>query len=262
MFSLIVCSRNKDISEELKKNILSTIGNYNYEIVVVDNSENKYSIFQAYNIGVKKAKYKYLCFMHDDILFLTKDWGNAIVRKFQNPTVGMLGVAGGCFVGRYAMTWWDSGYNRGQFYDVVSGSNGGCRKYFREWPKTIGGDDVVAVDGLWMCIKRELFDEKLLKWDEKTYSGFHFYDLDMSMQIIQAGYRINIMEDLLIEHYSQGSFNKIFYLNCIRFHRKWKGFLPQCAMNFVLPQEYKEGFLLTLFDLFKGKIKAIANKWH
>ena len=67
MISIIICSRDKSISEELSTNISETI-NHDYELIVIDNSKNKYSIFEAYNSGIKKSKGLYWCFIHDDIL--------------------------------------------------------------------------------------------------------------------------------------------------------------------------------------------------
>jgi hypothetical protein len=45
-----------------------------YESIIIDNSENRYSIFEAYNLGIDKSKYEYLCLMHDDILIYTIEW--------------------------------------------------------------------------------------------------------------------------------------------------------------------------------------------
>ena len=74
LISLIICSRKADISEELKQNIAETIG-CEYELCVIDNSRNEYSIFSAYNEGVRRAKGDILCFMHEDVLFRTNKWG-------------------------------------------------------------------------------------------------------------------------------------------------------------------------------------------
>lgn len=74
MISLIICSRTPTISEELSTNIAETIG-CEYELVVIDNSKNEFSIFSAYNEGVKRSNGDVLCFMHDDILFRTLNWG-------------------------------------------------------------------------------------------------------------------------------------------------------------------------------------------
>lgn len=254
MFSLIICSRNRDISEELKQNISTTIGKYEYEIIVVDNSENSYSIFQAYNIGVEKAKYEYLCFMHEDILYRTESWGNVILKEFKDSKVGMLGVVGGYYVGKYDTYWFDSGCHIGQVYDK--------NHNLWTWSNENGEADVVVVDGLWMCIRRDLFVKCKLKWDEKTYRGFHFYDMDMSMQVLKSGYRINIVTDLMIQHFSNGKCGRTFWMNCIRFHRKWDDFLPQYASNFNLPPDHKEGYFLTIIGCIKGKISDVIRNWH
>ena len=83
MISIIICSRNKDIPSELKQNIADTIG-VDYELVVIDNSRNQYSIFSAYNEGVKRAKGDMLCFMHEDVVFKNCNWGERVIKHFQN----------------------------------------------------------------------------------------------------------------------------------------------------------------------------------
>jgi hypothetical protein len=55
MISCVICSRQPVISAKLKENIASTVG-CEYELVVIDNSTNEYSIFSAYNEGVRCAK--------------------------------------------------------------------------------------------------------------------------------------------------------------------------------------------------------------
>ena len=73
MISCIICSRRSDISAELKENIASTIG-CEYELVAIDNSKKEYSIFSAYNEGVRRANGEILCFMHEDILYHTQGY--------------------------------------------------------------------------------------------------------------------------------------------------------------------------------------------
>ena len=91
MLSLIICSRTKDLPLILKENIESTIGT-EYELVVIDNSKNQYSIFSAYNEGVRRSKGDLLCFMHDDIMYDAVGWGNNVVRHFDDPNTGLIGV--------------------------------------------------------------------------------------------------------------------------------------------------------------------------
>ena len=48
MISIIICSRKKDICNDFKINIKTTTGS-SHELIVIDNSENRYSIFEVYN---------------------------------------------------------------------------------------------------------------------------------------------------------------------------------------------------------------------
>ena len=78
MISIVVCSRYPKIDVSLEKNIRDTIGDVQYEIVWIDNSHNQYSIFEAYNEGVSRSKGDYLCFMHEDIVYWSHDWGDLV----------------------------------------------------------------------------------------------------------------------------------------------------------------------------------------
>ena len=82
MISCIVCSRHIRLSERLIQNIQNTIGE-SFELVVIDNSKSNYSIFSAYNEGVRRAKGNVLCFMHEDILFHSQNWGQELCRIFE-----------------------------------------------------------------------------------------------------------------------------------------------------------------------------------
>ena len=105
MVSIVICNRGNRISPVLEKNISETIG-IEYEVVCIDNSKNQYNIFQAYNIGVAKARYPLICFMHDDILYHTIDWGKKLLQHFQDPSVGMVGIAGPTYISKFPGIWW------------------------------------------------------------------------------------------------------------------------------------------------------------
>ena len=48
--------------------------------------------------------------------------------------------------------------------------------------------------GVWFCIRKKLFEH--VKFDDKNYSGFHFYDIDISMQIQAQGFQIFSVFDI------------------------------------------------------------------
>lgn len=252
MISIVICSRQISISEELSQNIKNTIGELEYEIICIDNSHNAYSIFQAYNRGVEKAKYPYVCFIHEDILFHTHSWGGVIISKLQESQIGLLGVIGSHYIDQYSQYYHVPGICRGHIIqgEIRNGkyqTNLDNRYQYKEL-----ASDVVVVDGLWIASRKELFTKQILYWDENTYKGFHFYDMDICMQAITHGLKVQIVDELLIEHKSMGQCSLDFYDNCIKFHKKWNSYMPVMSTN--IPSE-------VLNEVFIKQIEAKKNTW-
>ena len=209
----------------MRENISKTIG-AEHEWIIIDNSRLEYSIFSAYNMGVKKASGDICCFMHDDVLFHINGWGRMIEHYFSNHRqVGMVGVAGTHFMPKAPAAWWDSEVLSGH---MLQGSTieGQYKVKEIEWTKHKSAmTAVAAIDGFFMCIPRQLFGK--IKWDE-CFSGFHGYDLDMSYQIWNAGYEIHIVWDILIEHRSMGVVQAAFWEATNAVFNKWQEILPLC----------------------------------
>ena len=227
MISLIICSRKSDIPYELKENINTTIG-VKYELVIIDNSKNEYTIFQAYNLGVTRAKYPYLCFMHEDILFHTDGWGKKVLIHFENKIIGLIGVVGGHYLPDCPASWWSTECKSGQFAfgysDPINKHTVEVFKWLRNKSVDEKSTNVVTVDGLWFCIPRKLFD--LISFDDSTFSGFHCYDTDICMQINELGLDVRVIFDILIEHTSWGNQDENFIAQRELCYRKWSHKLP------------------------------------
>ena len=230
MITIIICSRTKKISLDLEKNIKDTIG-VDFELIVIDNSTNAHTIFTAYNEGVARAKGEILCFMHEDIMYHTKNWGKMVVDAFENDKVGCLGVIGGhCFHGNIA-AWWPGNVNSGE---VIQGyeENGIYKTMIRKDynfyhnQKTI---EVATVDGLWMCLPKEIFNR--VKWDSDTFNGFHCYDADICMQVRKCNKEVHVLYDCFIEHKSYGCLNEMFWKNSALFLKKWQSSFPLIVLN-------------------------------
>lgn len=229
MISCIICSRKPDIPNTLKQNIASTIG-CEYELIVIDNSLNQYTIFSAYNEGVKRSKGDILCFMHEDILFHTSNWGNLVVEHFiRNSHLGLIGVEGTHYMPKYAASWWSASMSSGQMLqgNIIDGEYVSNQEFL--WSRKRDNADsieVVVVDGLWMCIRKSLFDNGLVLFDEKTYNNFHCYDADICMQVIKSGYEVRVAYDIMIEHKSLGTPNVQYFEQLDIWYEKWKDMLP------------------------------------
>lgn len=252
MISIIICSRNKIISPTLSNNIKKSIGNIDYEIIWIDNSTNDYSIFEAYNEGINKAKYEILCFMHEDVLYYTSNWGQLCINELSCSQIGLLGVIGTHYLSPFSTYWIDSGINHGKIIQGYEKKGKHCTKEWNWNNKDKYSNNVVAIDGLWMCARKEIFD-KGIKFDNITYKGFHFYDMDISMQVIKKGYKIKIVDNLLIEHTSLSFMNRSFTDNCIKFHKKWRAILPIQSEPISL-NDIKEFELKTIFNLCNNSI--------
>ena len=224
MISCVICSRRPDIPAELKENITTTIG-CEYELVVIDNSRNEYSIFSAYNEGVRRAQGDILCFMHEDILYHTDIWGIKVIKYFeQYPQAGLIGIIGTHFLSKIPSGWWDTEIGSGHLLQRFYKGDTYTIEMDQRGDSTRVPTRVVAVDGLWMCVQRKIFSQ--VRWDEETFNGFHAYDLDMSLQVYNAGYEVHILWDILIEHKSYGNPNLSFHIANQLLWDKWRNFLP------------------------------------
>jgi len=227
MLSIIVCSRNKNLPKDFVDNILNTVGVV-YEIISIDNSENQYSIFSAYNIGFAKSKYPYICFVHEDVFFHTANWGEKVIAHLQNPNTGIIGLAGAGIVTRVPASW-SSLLSLSE--NIIQSDRSGKKEteIFRlplNYTKSVRS--VILLDGVFMCMRRELMEK--IRFDE-TLNGFHGYDFDISIQSTVKGYVNNVIYDIVLEHFSRGKTDKLYYKNLITVFKKWESYLPVSLNN-------------------------------
>lgn len=250
MISIIICSKHSDISVVLKDNIKNTIG-VDYEIIVIDNSNGYYSIFSAYNNGVSKSKFPFLCFVHEDVLFTTKDWGKYLINHLSDKKTGIIGVAGGKIMTRVPASWWmvGPGYkNLIQHYKNNKTSR-------LETPDYSGNrQPAILLDGVFLSFRSELFDK--IKFDE-TLTGFHGYDHDISVQSVMAGFNNYVVFDILLEHFSEGNMNAQYYANLIKIYKKWSNSLPLFTHD--VPEKIRANISNTEIRMLEKLIRRMAR---
>lgn len=247
MISIIICSTSHTLCDITYNNIKDTIG-VNYEIILIDNSQNKFSIFSAYNEGLKKSKYPILVFIHEDIMFRTGNWGELICKAFNsNKEIGMIGVIGSTMIFDISWGWWSAP----QIGRIIQSNKTTERKnlFVTNHNNTPHLIDAVVCDGLFLAFPRIIFDK--VSFDTKTYKGFHGYDMDISMQVLESGYKIKIIDNILIEHFSRGNINDSFIDACYKFYDKWKNKLPISTANtsHTSLMEYREDYLKKILHL-------------
>lgn len=223
MISIIICSRSCQLASDLSTNIKETIG-CGYELHIVDNAIRNASIFEVYNEGLTKAKGEYVVFVHEDVLFLTNNWGKILIQHFEsNKRLGLVGVAGAHYISRLPMAWW---FSLLHYENIVQTTpeNAGTIRYECCQPNENNEFPVCALDGVFMCAPTRVL--KNIKFDSNTFNGFHMYDYDLSLQVLQKGYSVACIPDILIEHSSYGNKDKGWYEALLQFNSKWKARLP------------------------------------
>ena len=257
--SIIVCSRHDNLSEIFINNLNDTIG-VDYELIIVNNSKNELSIFQAYNLGLKKSKAKFVCFLHDDVVFHTKNWALIIVNFFQsNSDAGLLGIAGSKIKTKMPATWSDCDKK----YWALNILQHNIHKKVTH--NSIGFEndtfvEVVVLDGVFMVARKLEFVE----FDEEL-DGFHNYDLDLSLCYLLNGFKIFVTNQILLEHFSNGTINDSWFNSSHSFYVKHKAQLPvflnEIQVSAFKESELKNGFRFIKHFVLKNNFKIAFIYW-
>jgi len=231
MISIIVSSYQEVNFKNFSESVKNTIGNIPYEIIRIWNPKLM-GVCEAYNKGAEQANYDYLLFVHEDVLFITKNWGNTLLNHLKDKMTGAIGVAGSTYKSMYPVGW------------CMNQKIG--RMYIRQGD--IGKDDdiinpynelkskVCCLDGVFIATKREIWLE--YKFDQSLLQGYHSYDIDFSLSVSQK-YDVFVIYDILILHFPRGSANKEWLDSAIAINDKWKDKLP-FSINTLTAKKQRE----------------------
>ena len=226
MVSIIVCSKKHDLLVILSQNINKSIGVV-HELIAIDNSDNKYSIFEAYNEGTKVAKYETLLYLHDDIRFLTEGWGNTIVDYFESiKDLGVVGVAGSKIKTKAPSGWWDSPRDKWVMHLYQKQQDGKIVLDDCGWESNEKYSEVVMLDGVLLATHKK----HSLSFDEKI-KGFHGYDSNICMEAFKRNLKVIVTREILLEHYSTGKANKDWLSSADYLYKKYAKYLPLGNFN-------------------------------
>ncbi|GEP97297.1 hypothetical protein CCY01nite_35570 [Chitinophaga cymbidii] len=201
----------------MKESIADTIG-LSYELIAVDNTDGRMGLCEAYNTAAKKASFDVLCFMHDDVQFLTKDWGKRVVAHFSaDDALAAIGLAGSRYKSRTLSGWW-SGLADCDCCNIRQQKPDGEIEHVYVRPPLLSGDviPVRVLDGVWICMRKEVWQE--FPFAEEQLRRFHFYDVDVSLRI-SAKRKVAVVYDVDLVHFSYGAFGNDWIREAIRFHR-------------------------------------------
>ena len=188
------------------------------------------SMAKKYNYAIENIILKnddpIICFRHSDTKIVTPIdiCEYKLTKLYENKDVGLAGV-----IGTIALdvncTWWNGVPRAGGRSTYGSGTiiQGGFDKNNNpiEYPMNDhpGVHDYLAtVDGCCLFFPKWIFEEGL-RFDENL-KGFHFYDTDISLQVLERGYKVSTI-DITIKHTSQGKPPEEFEKLRKIFFEKW-----------------------------------------
>ncbi len=190
----------------------------------IRNDENLGPI-RAINQGIKAARGDYIVVIHNDVIILENGWLEKIKDAMaKDPKVGIVGLAG-----------------RKEIYKTGCVNEESLRHNLQNEdlnpPMKEEISEVAVVDGLCFVMRREMLG-KVKSFDE-TYGYMHCYDLDISLQSIEAGYK-NVVRKIEAMHIGNGGITRktrdykelvkddygLLKRNCKIFARKWRHILP------------------------------------
>jgi len=148
--------------------------------------------------------------------------GQKVLAHFDDAKTGAIGIAGTPYAPAMPGSWWGSGLvNIAILKDEPPG-----KLNLKKYPPTAANrNEVILLDGVWICIRKSLFST--IRFDNISYKGFHFYDVDTCMQIATTGFKIYSVFDILLHHFTKGNnMNHSWNENALIFHKKWRRALP------------------------------------
>lgn len=226
--SIITCVSRPDVYERcLLASVNANRRNHDIEIIPILNEDNRYSAANALNVGLDVARSEILVFAHQDVRLLYRwfDQLKAVVAELPLDW-GVLGSAGiSLDYGRQDIGRWGGALD----VDTVAvGNVWDADEKLTEPPYWDGKKDTTKVHCADECVL--VLNRKTGLRFDSTFTGFHFYGVDLCLQARAAAYGV-YCSYLPIVHY--GNYSASFtgnnrYWNYLRIlYNKWHLRFPE-----------------------------------
>jgi hypothetical protein len=260
MISIIICSVNKDFLRDVSGSIRATIG-VDHEILIWDNKGTGMGLCEVYNRMAVRAKYPYLCFLHEDILFRTNDWGKILLTHFErDPAIGLIGVAGSKYKSRTASGWY-SGFPEMDRFNIIHKhrSTGEEHHWTSAGPEGYGFPHrVVCIDGVLMACRKSVWEQ--VRFDDNTLKGFHFYDIDFSVRAA-AVCEVVALVDIDIVHITfGGDYGDPWIVAALQYHQGRKSLPAMEAGTTRVPENIERSIARGWLDRLKSEKITLKHR--
>lgn len=186
------------------------------------------SLAEAYNRAIDRATGEAIVFMHDDVEVLSPGPFAALSRAL--AAAGVAGVAGTQRLAGPTVGWAGQEFARGA---LAHGSSAAGQFDYSvlNWTDGVTAG-IGALDGCLIAARTSVARE--LRFDEETFDGFHFYDLDFALRAGRSGAGVAVTAEVLLAHASRGSTAGPWQAQAGRFLAKF----PEIGTNAVRPNHF------------------------
>ena len=216
--SVIICSVDPQRFEKVQANYRTLLGSVSHEIIGIHDAS---SLCEGYNRGAARASGEILVFSHDDIEIVTADFAARLLDHLSRHD--LVGVAGATRL--IGGSWTYAGWPHlcGQVGSRIMKPGSLAVTVFGLQEGAAG--TVQALDGVFLAARREVLER--IRFDERTFDGWHLYDLDFSFSAHLAGFRLAVCQDICLIHDSLGTYQADWQRYVDRFEDKHRGRLQK-----------------------------------
>lgn len=212
LLSVVMCSRDDARFARAAETYRRALGGTDHEIIRISDAR---SMCEGYNRGIAQARGDRLIFSHDDIEILNP---SSFARRLEHHLrdFDLIGVAG---TNRLIRGEWVAAGPPHIFGQVTQPDvkGGFLVRIFGAPAPAVGG--IEAMDGLFIAARRSVFER--VRFDEQTFDGFHFYDIDFTFAARRAGLRLGVCSDIHILHHSGGVQDERWVHYAVKFGQKY-----------------------------------------
>lgn len=224
--SVIICSIDARKFAQASASYDRALAGVEHEIVGIHDAR---SLAEGYNRGIDRARGDALVFSHDDVDVLSPDFAACVDGHL--ATYDLIGIAGTTrLVGG---AWYLAGHPFDFMLYIAPHPDSGKPVMIVGGGGTLVVPGAQALDGVFMATRADV--ARALRFDDATFDHFHLYDLDFSFRAFLAGYRLAVCRDLVLVHYSQGTYDAKWDEHRLRFERKFAGQLAAPLAHRKMP---------------------------
>ena len=196
--SVVICSIDPGKFEAVCANYRALLAGVPHEIISVHDAK---SLCEGYNRGIRRASGDVIVLSHDDVVIVNPDFAARLLAHLSE--YDLIGVAGTTRL--IGGNWIDAGWPHlhGQIGSSIHQPGKLVVTAFQVRGATVPGAQ--ALDGAFLALRREVFER--VQFDERTFDGWHLYDLDFVFSAHLAGLRIAVCNDLCLMHNSIGAYH-------------------------------------------------------